>query len=77
MNQEILDIVLIGDSVLRKPVRELSSDEILSSEIQNLIEILKVTMRSAQGVGLVAPQIGQAIQLAVIADVDHSHLGPR
>ena len=69
-----LDIVQVGDSVLRRPARELSSSEILSSEIQNLIEMMKTTMRAASGVGLAAPQVGKDIQLAVIEDVDHSHL---
>lgn len=69
-----LDIVQVGDAVLRKPSKELSSDEILSAEIQNLIEVMKATMRAAPGVGLAAPQIGKDIQLAVIEDVDHSHL---
>lgn len=72
-----LDIVQIGDSVLRKPARELSTDEILSSEIRNLIEMMKATMRAAPGVGLAAPQIGQSIQLAVIEDIDHSNLTPQ
>lgn len=72
-----LDIVQVGDSVLRKPARELSTDEILSSEIQDLIEMMKATMRAAPGVGLAAPQIGQPLQLAVIEDMDHSHLTPQ
>ncbi len=72
-----LDIVQVGDSVLRQSARELSVDEILSPEIQNLIEEMKVTMRDAPGVGLAAPQIGKSIQLAVIEDVNHSHLTPQ
>ena len=72
-----LDIVQVGDSILRKPARELSTDEILSPETQNLIEMMKATMRAAPGVGLAAPQIGHPLQLAVIEDVDHSHLTPQ
>jgi len=33
-----------------------------------------VSMREAPGVGLAAPQIGKPIQLAVIEDMDQSHL---
>lgn len=33
-------------------------------------------MRDAPGVGLAAPQIGESIQLAVIEDVNQSHLTP-
>jgi peptide deformylase len=69
-----LDIVQIGHPVLRQVARELSVEEILSPEIQNLIEEMKATMRAAQGVGLAAPQIGKGLQLAVIEDMDHSHL---
>ncbi len=35
---------------------------------------MKATMRAAPGVGLAAPQIGKSLQLAVIEDMDHSHL---
>ncbi|MDE3047733.1 MAG: DUF952 domain-containing protein, partial [Verrucomicrobiota bacterium] len=69
-----LDIVQIGHPVLRQVARELSVEEIVSPEIQNLIEIMKATMRAAPGVGLAAPQIGKPLQLAVIEDMDHSHL---
>lgn len=69
-----LNIVQVGDLVLRKKAKELTKEEILSSEIQNLIENMKLTMRSAPGVGLAAPQIGLPLQLIVIEDMDHSHL---
>jgi peptide deformylase len=71
-----LDIVQTGDPVLRQVARELSVEEILSPEIQTLIQEMKATMRAAPGVGLAAPQIGRSIQLAVIEDVDHAHLTP-
>ena len=69
-----MDIVQVGHPVLRYRARELSIDEILSEEIQSLIETMKHTMRAAPGVGLAAPQIGKSIQLAVIEDVDQSQL---
>lgn len=72
-----LDIIQVGDPVLRKPARDLSHDEILSSEIQDLIEGMKITMRDAPGVGLAAPQVGKPIQLVVIEDADLSHLSPQ
>lgn len=74
ISEEKAEIVKIGDSVLRTKARELLPEEILSPEIQNLIEEMKNTMRAAPGVGLAAPQIGHSIQLAVIEDEDHSHL---
>ncbi len=63
-----LNIVQVGEPVLRKRARDLSPEEIRSKTIQNLIEQMKVTMREAPGVGLAAPQIGEPLQLAVIED---------
>ena len=63
-----LKIVQTGDPVLRQRARELSREEIRSTEIQRLIEWMRETMRDAPGVGLAAPQVGLALQLAVIED---------
>ena len=46
--------------------RELSKEEILSSEIRGLIPKMWDVMKNAGGIGLAAPQIGISIQLAVI-----------
>lgn len=73
-NLHKLDIVQIGDPVLRQPARELSVEEILSPEIQDLIQSMQATLRAAPGVGLAAPQIGKQIQLVVVEDVDQTHL---
>ncbi len=73
-NVASLDVVKIGDAVLRQKSRPLTAEEILSPQIQNLIASMKVTMQAAPGVGLAAPQIGQPIALAVIEDMEHSHL---
>ena len=63
-----LKIVQAGDPVLRKKSRPLTEEEITSAQIQQLIDLMRTTMREAPGVGLAAPQIGQSIQLAVIED---------
>ena len=63
-----LPIVQAGDPVLRQQSRPLSKEEINSPQIQELIELMRDTMRDAPGVGLAAPQIGLPIQLAVIED---------
>jgi peptide deformylase len=63
-----LKIVQVGEPVLREPARPLTPKEIRSEEIQRLIADMKETMRDAPGVGLAAPQIGLALQLAVIED---------
>jgi peptide deformylase len=68
-----LQIVQVGEEVLRGQARELSRAEILSASIQDLIEQMRETMRSAPGVGLAAPQVGMPLQLAVIEDREEYH----
>ena len=53
---------------MRMKGRELTKDEIRSPQIQQLIELMRDTMRDAPGVGLAAPQVGVSLQLAVIED---------
>lgn len=54
--------------MLRQRARPLSAEEILSKEIQDLIEHMRETLRDVPGVGLAAPQVGLPLQLAVIED---------
>jgi peptide deformylase len=63
-----LKIAVVGEPVLRTPSQELSKSQILSSSVQNLIDYMRDTVRDATGVGLAAPQVGEALQLAVIED---------
>jgi peptide deformylase len=63
-----LPIVQAGDPVLRHQSRPLTKEEIASPSIQQLIDLMRDTMREAPGVGLAAPQIGVPIQMAVIED---------
>ena len=70
-----LKIVQAGDPVLRIASRPLTADEIKSASVQQLIELMRETMRDAPGVGLAAPQIGLGIQLAVIEDRDEYQQG--
>jgi peptide deformylase len=61
-------IVQAGEPVLRQPAKPVSTAEIRSREIQQLIEWMRETMQDAPGVGLAAPQVGLSLQLAVIED---------
>jgi peptide deformylase len=63
-----LEILQVGEPVLRQRARPLTVEEIRSAAIQSLIEQMRETMREAPGVGLAAPQIGQSLQLAVVED---------
>jgi len=67
--QTRLEIVQMGNPVLRQRAKEISKEEILSPQIQQLIEMMKVTMRGI-GVGLAAPQIGCSLQILVIEDTE-------
>ncbi len=68
-----MEVVKAGEQVLRQGTRELSREEILSEDIQGLIEDMKVAMRGAPGVGLAAPQVGIPLALAVIEDRAEYH----
>ena len=63
-----LKIVQVGEQVLRSVARPLPPERIVLPETRQLIEWMRETMRDAPGVGLAAPQVGLAIQLAVIED---------
>ena len=63
-----LRIVQAGDPILRRQSRPLTREEIGSTSLQQLIELMRDAMRDAPGVGLAAPQIGESLQLAVIED---------
>jgi peptide deformylase len=67
------EIVQVGNPVLRQLARPLSVAEITGKEIQNLIESMHACMKEAPGVGLAAPQVGLALQLAVIEDRAEYH----
>jgi peptide deformylase len=68
-----LKIIQAGDPVLRQRAREVTAEEIRSRDLQQLIEEMRETMRSAPGVGLAAPQVGRSLQLAVIEDRAEYH----
>jgi peptide deformylase len=65
-----LKIIQAGEPVLRATARQLTREEIIGDEIQRLLRDMQETMWDAPGVGLAAPQVGLALQLAVIEDRD-------
>ena len=69
----VREVVEIGDPVLREPARELSPDEIASSEIQELIDDLIETKRATQGAGIAANQVGNAVRVAIV-EVEEGNL---
>jgi peptide deformylase len=69
----VLEIVQVGNPVLREVARALTVDELASPRIQQLILDMRDTMRAAPGVGLAAPQVGESLQLVVIEDDPSYH----
>jgi len=73
----LLKIVQTGDPVLREPAQPLTPADLAKAEIQQLIELMRETMRDAPGVCLAAPQVGVPLQLAVIEDIGESETQER
>ncbi len=69
-SEKVLDIVEVGDPVLRKVARRLSPEEITAEATASLVRAMRTTMRRAPGVGLAAPQVGRGIALAVVEDTE-------
>jgi peptide deformylase len=63
-----MDIVQVGEAVLRGKSKLVERDEIHSSRTEQLIARMRDAMRNAPGVGLAAPQIGVPLSIAVIED---------
>jgi peptide deformylase len=65
----VREIVEVGDPVLRERGREVRARELRSPGIQALIDDLIDTRRAAHGAGLAAPQVGNALRIAVVENV--------
>ena len=62
----ILKVARLGHPVIRKQATLLTAQEIVSPEVQKLIDDMIETMHEYDGVGLAAPQIHISKQLAVL-----------
>jgi peptide deformylase len=65
----LLQLLQVGEPILREKARVLSHEEITSGRIQQLIRSMRETLHAAPGVGLAAPQIGEGIRLAIVEDL--------
>ncbi len=63
----VLPIVLEPNPILHQVGKDLTREEVKSTKIQKLIKDMIPTMYAKDGVGLAAPQVGESIQLCVIA----------
>ncbi|PSB01807.1 peptide deformylase [Merismopedia glauca] len=67
---EILPISQLGATILRQRAQEIS--DLRQSDIQQLIGDLIKTVKSAQGVGIAAPQVDRSYRLIVVASRPNS-----
>jgi len=67
----LLKIAHIGNPVLRQRAREISAEELASAETQRFIDDLVETMRDANGAGIAAIQVHNAIRLFVVEVKDN------
>jgi peptide deformylase len=68
----VREIVTVGHPVLRQRAGEVTAGELRSPAVQQLIDELIETMRSAGGAGLAANQIGELARVAVV-EVGENH----
>jgi peptide deformylase len=66
MHMAVLPIAKLGEPVLRRQAALVTPDELVSAEVQTLIDDMIETMRAANGLGLAAPQVFVAKQIAVV-----------
>jgi peptide deformylase len=62
----VLDIVTIGEPILRSPALAVTNDELRSATFQRFLDDLVETMRAANGAGLAAPQVGVGSRVYVV-----------
>lgn len=70
----VREIVLYGDPVLRGRCLEAPRHEITSPALQELIDDMVETMHAAHGIGLAAPQLGEAVRVIVFDIGDEVHI---
>jgi len=70
--KRILNIAQIGAPVLRESTKRLKREELLSPPIQEFIDDLIHTMRSANGAGLAANQVHQSLRICAIEVKDNA-----
>ena len=67
----VLPRTQFGNPILREKAQHVSRSRIQSVAMKELIRLMFYTMRRVHGAGLAAPQVGESIQLAVIASIKY------
>jgi len=63
----LLEVTLEPNPILHKKGRDITVEELNKPEMKKLIKNMTETMYVKDGVGIAAPQVGQSLQLCVIA----------
>jgi peptide deformylase len=58
-------IIQLGHPTLRQVAQPI--EQVTDAQVQQLIDDLLLTVQSANGVGIAAPQVGQSLQLLIVA----------
>jgi len=61
------EVRTIGDPVLREPAAMMDAGALATPEFARLVDDLVDTMHAEGGIGIAAPQVGEAVRVAVIA----------
>lgn len=69
-----LDVVAVGDPVLRRRADAVDEAYAATPFVQELIASMCQTMKETKGVGLAAPQVGESLQIFVMGDEDEQYL---
>jgi peptide deformylase len=64
----LLKLYQTGQPVLRSPAKPVTKHQLSSQHVQTVIDFMISTLRDAPGVGLAAPQVGEALQIVIIED---------
>ena len=62
----VREIARVGHPVLRERAREITAEELRSPRVQALIDDMIDTVRAADGAGLAANQVHEAVRVAVV-----------
>lgn len=69
----LLKIYQTGQPVLREKAKVVTKTDLASGKTQELIDHMVETLRDVPGVGLAAPQVGQAKQIFIVEDKAKYH----
>lgn len=64
----LLKLYQAGQPILRKSAQRVTTQQLASKHVQDVINFMISTLRDAPGVGLAAPQVGEPLQIIILED---------